>query len=178
MASESTLNRILDRPGTVAGLSTAAAAAMLLGAFGFQYIGDLAPCVLCIWQRWPYAVVIGLGLIGAGLARGEKPPMGALAAILGLIALALFVDAGIAGFHVGVEQKWWEGTQACVGTGPSGGKTAQQMVAELLKTKVVRCDEVAWSFAIMEITRPIAMAQSSIKNWQKKISGIEPGCTL
>jgi disulfide bond formation protein DsbB len=140
------LNDILERPGLVAGLLAAGSAAMLLGAFAFQYIGGLAPCVLCIWQRWPYAVVIGLGLIGAGLARGTAPPKGAMAAVLGLAALALFVDAGIAGFHVGVEQKWWEGTQACVGPGSSSGKTAQQMVAELLaNTKVVRCDEVPWS---------------------------------
>ncbi|MDH3242061.1 MAG: disulfide bond formation protein B [Alphaproteobacteria bacterium] len=147
MPATPALTRILERPGLVAGLLAAASAALLSGAFAFQYIGGLAPCVLCIWQRWPYAVVIGLGVIGAGLARGAAPPKGALAAVLGLAALALFVDAGIAGFHVGVEQKWWEGTQACVGTGPSGAKTAQQMVAELLNTKVVRCDEVAWSLA-------------------------------
>ena len=45
-------------------------------------------------------------------------------------------------------------------------------------TRLLIDSEVAWSFAIMEITRPIPIAQSSIKNWQKKISGIEPGCTL
>ena len=148
MPATPALTRIFERPGLVAGLLAAGSAAMLLGAFAFQYIGGLAPCVLCIWQRWPYAVVIGLGLIGAGLARGTPPPKGTLAAILGLAALALFVDAGIAGFHVGVEQKWWEGTQACVGLGPSGAKTAQQMVAELLaNTTVARCDEVPWSLA-------------------------------
>jgi disulfide bond formation protein DsbB len=82
---------------------------MLLGAaFAFQYIGGLEPCVLCIWQRYPYGAVIVLGLLGAGLARGAVPPTGALAAVMGLAALALFTDAAIAGFHVGVEQKWWQ----------------------------------------------------------------------
>ena len=148
MPAATALTDVLERPGLVAGLLAAGAAAMLLGAFAFQYIGGLPPCVLCIWQRWPYGAVIALGLIGAGLARGAEPPRGALAAVLGLAALALFIDAGIAGFHVGVEQKWWEGTQACVGLGSSGAKTAEQMVAELLaNSKVVRCDEVAWSFA-------------------------------
>ena len=36
---------------------------LLLAAFGFQHIGGLAPCPLCIWQRWPHAVSIALGLL-------------------------------------------------------------------------------------------------------------------
>lgn len=147
MTPSPTISSLLDRPGLVCLLLAAASAAMLGGAFAFQYIGGLAPCVLCIWQRWPYAAVIALGLIGAALARCTGPERGAVAAMIALAALALFVDAGIAGFHVGVEQKWWEGTQACVGV-PSGAKTADELLAELLAaTKVVRCDEVAWSLA-------------------------------
>ncbi|MCZ6815061.1 MAG: disulfide bond formation protein B, partial [Alphaproteobacteria bacterium] len=38
------------------------------------YFGGLEPCVLCVWQRYPYGAVIILGLLGAGLARGPSPP--------------------------------------------------------------------------------------------------------
>ena len=34
---------------------------------------------------------------------------------LWLLTLAFLATAGIALFHVGVEQKWWEGTTACTG---------------------------------------------------------------
>ncbi|MEN8197547.1 MAG: disulfide bond formation protein B, partial [Pseudomonadota bacterium] len=40
-------------------LILAASAASLLGAFAFQYIGGLQPCVLCVYQRYPHGVVIG-----------------------------------------------------------------------------------------------------------------------
>ena len=138
-----TLSKILDRPHLLF-VALALASAMMLGAaFAFQYIGGLEPCVLCIWQRYPYGAVIVLGLLGAGLARGAAPPPGALTAVMGLAALALFTDAAIAGFHVGVEQKWWQGTQACVGV--TGADSIEALRAQLLAQKVVRCDEVAWS---------------------------------
>ncbi len=40
-------------------------AALLAGAFAFQYIGGLAPCQLCIEQRWPHAAAIVFGFIEA-----------------------------------------------------------------------------------------------------------------
>ncbi len=139
------LNPLLDRPERVFALLAAGSAAMLAGAFAFQYIGGLEPCVLCIWQRWPYGVVIGLGLIGAGLAGRAGVPRPAVLGLMVLAALALFTDAAIAGFHVGVEQKWWEGTQGCVGA--TGASSIEELRAQLLAQKVVRCDEVAWSMA-------------------------------
>ena len=46
------------------------ASVLILGAaFAFQLIGGLQPCELCLWQRYPYAVAIGLTGIGIGLAR-------------------------------------------------------------------------------------------------------------
>ena len=34
--------------------------AMILGAYGFQYIGEMEPCEMCYWQRWAYYVAIPL----------------------------------------------------------------------------------------------------------------------
>jgi len=118
-------------------------AAMLGTAFFFQYVGGLAPCKLCIYQRIPYGVVIGLGVVGALLARGGglSVPVRLLAAAC---ALAFFVDAGIAAFHAGVEQGWWEGTEACVG-GNIDTSSIEAMRDAILNAPAVRCDEVAWS---------------------------------
>ncbi len=138
-----TPNQILDRPGLLFALLAAASAMMLGAALAFQYFGGLEPCVLCIWQRYPYGAVIALGLAGAGLARGAAPPRGALITVMGLASFALLLDAAIAGFHVGVEQKWWQGTAACVGA--TGADSIEALRAQLLAQKVVRCDEVAWS---------------------------------
>ena len=140
-----TLTEILDRPGLVFAMLGLASAAMLGGAFAFQYIGGLEPCVLCWWQRYPYGVVIGLAVIGGVFCQAPGAAKGLLAALMGFSALALFGDAAIAGFHVGVEQKWWQGTQGCIGA--VGAESLEALRNQLLSQKVVRCDEIAWSLA-------------------------------
>jgi disulfide bond formation protein DsbB len=56
----------------------------------------------------------------------------------------MLIGAGIAGFHVGVEQQWWAGTAECGGlTGQA--KTVEELKAQLFATPVTRCDAVAWS---------------------------------
>ena len=121
-----------------------AASVLILGAaFAFQLIGGLQPCELCIWQRYPYAIAIGLTGVGIGLARAGVSHR-ILALLLLLCALTFLTGAGIALFHVGVEQKWWQGTSACVAQ-LSGVTTMEDFRQRLLAAPVVRCDEAAWS---------------------------------
>lgn len=116
-------------------LVTIASLASLAIALASQYWGGLQPCILCIYQRYPYGVAAALGVIG--LIVAGRP--GLLRLVLLLATLAFFVDAGIAAFHVGVEQHWWAGTSECGSTlGPN--LTAE----ELLNQPMVRCDEPAW----------------------------------
>lgn len=117
----------------------AASAAILLAALGFQYLGGLQPCVLCIWQRWPYVAAI---LLAAGAAALRRHPVGRL--LLGLAGLAFLAGAGIAAFHVGVELHWWAGTAEC-GADAAPAASVEELKRRLLAQPVVRCDEVAWS---------------------------------
>ncbi len=58
--------------------------------------------------------------------------------------MAFLVGAGLAAFHVGVEQHWWAGTAECgANFGPAG--SVEELRRRLLAQAVVRCDEVAWS---------------------------------
>jgi disulfide bond formation protein DsbB len=116
-----------------------ASLAVLAAAFAFQYLGGLQPCVLCVYQRYPYGVVIALGVIALLLPRGR-----AQAVLLGLAALVFLADAGIAAFHVGVEQHWWAGTEACGGTGPAAPQNLSALM-QSLGQQPVRCDAIAWS---------------------------------
>lgn len=134
-----------------AGFLIASAAALAI-VFVMQFGFGLAPCVLCLWQRVPHAVAILLGGIGVGVARSASrlrdparaTPWGTFAIIAGFLLLSHLAGAGIAAFHVGVEQHWWAGTEACTG-GASGGLTAQELQAQLLGTEPARCDQIAWS---------------------------------
>lgn len=117
-------------------LAAGGSAAILLGAFGFQYIGGLAPCELCLWQRWPHGAAILVG--AAGLAVG-----GALLPLLG--AAAALTTAGIGVYHTGVERKWWQGPQGCsAGDGGLSGLSGADLLSMDGPVNVVMCDEVVW----------------------------------
>ena len=108
---------------------------LLLGAFYFQYFQDLAPCKMCIWQRWPHGIAIALGLAVVAFPRRE---------IMVLAGLVVFIGAGIGLYHAGVEQNWWRGPNTCT-SGSISGLTTGELLDQILAAPVVRCDEIVWS---------------------------------
>lgn len=115
-----------------------ASIAVLGSALASQYIGGLQPCVLCLYQRVPYAAVILIAGVALFLPPGPR------AAALALAGLALLTGAGIAVFHVGVEQHWWQGTAEC-GTIDAAADSLEALRAQVLAAPTVRCDEIPWS---------------------------------
>lgn len=111
-------------------------ALLLGGAFVFQTLG-YAPCPMCIWQRYPHAVAIGLSVLALLLPGRLLPAAGAVAAA---------VTGGIGVFHTGVERGWWEGPATC-SSQPIGGLTPEELMEQIMTAPLVRCDEVAWQLA-------------------------------
>lgn len=109
-------------------------AALLGGALAFQYIGHLAPCEMCLWQRWPHVAALGLGLL-AWVLRSNR-------AVVALAAIAVLTTAGIGAFHAGVEYHWWAGPQACTANGLAAGP---DFITAALATPMIRCDAAAWT---------------------------------
>lgn len=118
-------------------LAATGSAALLAGAFAFQYIGGLAPCQLCLWQRWPHAAAVLIGI----LALLAPPYQRALAA---LAACAALTTAGIAAFHTGVERKWWDGLASCTASSMDGVSVADLLNPNITVAAPIRCDAVAW----------------------------------
>lgn len=114
---------------------------LLAGAFAFQHLGDMAPCKLCLWQRWPHAAAALIGVVALALARWQivrlLPWLGMLAAL---------TSAGIAAYHTGVERGWWEGPTSCSGGG-IGGQSGADLLSLDGPLGVVMCDQVAWQMA-------------------------------
>ena len=110
-------------------------AALLGGALGFQYIGGLPPCEMCMWQRWALVTTLVLALIG--WASGHARP------VLRLAVLAVLTGAGIAFFHAGVEQHWWQGFTEC--TAPPVSGSASAIMTQILAQPLIRCDAIPWS---------------------------------
>lgn len=103
-----------------------------------QYVGGLQPCELCLLQRWPYYVAIGLSLLA--LAAGRRA---VTVAVVALCALLFLAGAALAFYHVGVEQLWFAGPTACTGT--IHATSVAELKAQLLARPPVRCDEIQWS---------------------------------
>jgi disulfide bond formation protein DsbB len=124
----------------------AASAATLGGALAFQHIGGLAPCQLCLWQRPPYWLAIAI-TAATLLAQsfGQLSDQATRIILLGVAAI-FAVGAGLGAYHFGVEQKWWDGPASCsIGAGALA-LTIEQLENALRTAKVIRCDEVPWSF--------------------------------
>ncbi len=116
-------------------VAASGSAALLLGAWGFQYIGGLAPCKMCIWQRYPHGVAVILGALAFAFPGVRPLPL--------LGALAAATTAGIGFYHAGVEQGWWEGPLTCT-SGDIGGLSAEELMDQIMSAPLVRCDDIPW----------------------------------
>ena len=111
-----------------------AALLILATVFVMQYGFGLVPCRMCIWQRWPFAALALVGLIGA-FAWPRT--------MLTLAALALLVSVGLGGYHVAVEQGWLALPAGCATVGQAG--SVEELKA-MLKAAPPSCDQVAFTF--------------------------------
>ena len=131
----------MTRPSLIL-IATLGSAVLLGGAFAFQFLGGLAPCPLCLLQRWPHAAAVLIGFVALALTRSAGLQRGL--ALLG--ALAALTTAGLGLYHTGVERAWWQGPDTCT-SGGIGGVSADQLLDQILAAPIIRCDEVAWQMA-------------------------------
>jgi disulfide bond formation protein DsbB len=118
------------------GLAALGSAGLLLVAFGFQYLGGLAPCAMCLWQRWPHAAAVAIGAVGLAVPH-------AVVALLGGLSMA--VNAGIALLHTGVERGWWTLDLSCTGGDADlGAMSAEDLLNPDIGSGIVMCDQVPW----------------------------------
>jgi disulfide bond formation protein DsbB len=139
----------------------AASALVLGGALISQYWGGLAPCELCILQRWPWVAAIVISSAAILLGSRSALPWTAL-----LLAAVFAVGGALAFYHVGVEQHWFAGPDACSGAA-TAADTVDALKARILGQMPVRCDEAAWSLwgislAGWNLLASIVMAASSV----------------
>lgn len=126
----------LLKPPHAFNLHLCAAFFMLGAAFVVQFAFGFAPCTLCVWQRWPYVLVITAACVG--LLRPRRLLLECIIAAYGGAAL-------LAGYHSGVEWGWWRFESACSG---SAAASSLEALEEMLKAApLVRCDEPAFTLA-------------------------------
>lgn len=133
-------------PRTLAVLAALAAAAGLGFAYALEIWGELPPCALCLVERWPYRIVIVLGLLAA------IAPARLVRFILVLAVVCLLADAAIAAVHVGVEFGWWPSPlPECAAPHLSGGSIAERL-ASMPSRPAKPCDEPTFLIPFIPIS--------------------------
>ncbi len=101
-----------------------AGAAALGVALGSETWGGLVPCALCLLERWPYRIVIALGLLA--LVLPWRPGR----AVLMLTVAVFLAGAALAFVHVGVEWGLWPSPlPECAAPHFVAGTIAQRLAA-------------------------------------------------
>jgi disulfide bond formation protein DsbB len=147
---------------------TAIAAVLTLGmavvvgsALGFEHIGGYIPCALCLLQRNPYYIGVGVGALAILSSIFKLPPV-VTRSLLGVIAVLMIVSIGLGTYHAGVEWKFWEGPTSCT-IGATGGDTPVNVLDALNSTKAPSCTEatlrvLGLSFAGWNVLTSTALA--------------------
>src|SRR3954469_6249728 len=110
------------------------AAAAPIFARASEGIWGIAPCELCMWQRWPYWVAAALALAAAASPRARRRLGGAA-------ILAVLASGAVAAFHVGVEQGWWPSPlPGCQAPRAAGGGSVDELMRSLAAAPSKPCD--------------------------------------
>ena len=136
------------------------AAGLALGVgLGSERWGGLVPCALCLLERWPYRIAMGLAAVALVV-----PPR-ARWAMLYLVLLAVLVAAGLAVIHVGVEQGFWPSPLPECAAPPLVGTTLAERLSHLPTLPSKPCDEPTYlipglplSMAAMNLLYALAFA--------------------
>jgi disulfide bond formation protein DsbB len=116
----------------------------ICGFFFFQYIMLLAPCPLCVEQRYAFYACVPLAALlwlGAGHGASRKVLMLGFAVIAGV----MLWNSGLSIYHAGIEWKFWPGPMDCTGPIDKFG-SVNSVMNQLQRISLVRCDEAAWRF--------------------------------
>ncbi|OYU46958.1 MAG: disulfide bond formation protein B [Rhizobiales bacterium PAR1] len=108
------------------------------GAWFSELVLGFVPCMLCLWERWPYYIALPIALVGLALLRGGRARhLPQLAGMLGVIFLA---SMALGAYHAGVEWKWFPAPD-CGGRLGGAAPSLDDFRKSLNTARVVLCNE-------------------------------------
>ena len=120
-------------------------ASLSLGALGFAFIAEyvlmIAPCELCIYQRYIYFILIIISTITICFRLAFIQRF-----LLFCSTIVVFVGCLIAFYHVGVEQQIFTEPSSCASTiNKSSSLTLEEMKNQIYNN-ITHCSEVSFKF--------------------------------
>ena len=114
--------------------ATALALAAIGGAWFSELVMGFVPCMLCLWERWPYYIGLPVALLAFGVRTTRAFPLLCWALVLVFVA-----SAGLGAWHAGVEWKLF--TAPDCGGRIGGAGSLEDFQKSLSRARVVLCDE-------------------------------------
>ena len=104
----------------------------MIGALYFEFFLKLKPCILCLYQRVPYIVLIFICLIGYNYSDNLFWHY--------LVVLIFLVSVLISGYHVGIENSIFPELSTCKGSNLDLTDKNQLLLS--LNNQIVSCKNV------------------------------------
>ena len=104
-----------------------------------QYLFNILPCQMCLYQRYPYYFIILFSII---YIITKKIPLVLYYWISSFtFAIGLFFSV----WHMGIEQKLLPGLSGCSGI-INNSQSLTNLKEQILNQNITTCDEITWSF--------------------------------
>jgi disulfide bond formation protein DsbB len=113
----------------------------LIVAYIAQYVFNLQPCILCIYQRWPY--FLAAAIMAPSFFVSKK---NILAILLAISILAIFGESLLAFYHVMVEYKIFKGFGGCEAKDLSAITNIAELRKAINDQPLVKCSEPQFHF--------------------------------
>ncbi|MBI1300072.1 MAG: disulfide bond formation protein B [Alphaproteobacteria bacterium] len=138
----------LDTPRKIFGFIALISFTCLAAAFIAEGVFELEPCKLCIYQRYPFAIALALGLIGMSFREYNKT----VRALLGIISLNFLTNSAVAFYHTGIEQKWWESAVDGCAVPIFDNNSGKSVLENIMSAPLGNCSEIAWQDPILGLS--------------------------
>ena len=137
------MNNILDK---YIAINISISVVILFIVYVLQYFFGMAPCDMCINERYPYFIVIILGTVSYGIKSNTK----VVEIITNLIfAIIYFIGLIYSVYHVGIERKYWIGSSNC--SSKINTLDIETLSSQLMEMPIIRCDEPTFLFNFISI---------------------------
>lgn len=141
------ITRLLGNPVFVFAFIFLISFSALAAAFIAEALFLLEPCKLCIYQRYPFALGLLVGIFGIIFRKNTR----VITILLSLCALGFLVNSGTAVYHTGVEQHWWE--SAVDGCEVHFEDTSSQSILDnILSAPMGNCSVIPWQDPVLGLS--------------------------
>ena len=110
----------------------------IINALIAEYVFNILPCKMCLYQRYPYYFIIFISLI---YIVSKKIP---LELYYWMNTLSFAIGLFFSVWHVGIEQKILPGLSGCSSI-INLSQSLTELKEQILNQSIIACDEITWS---------------------------------